>query len=159
MRNQDWICIGVGSPGNWTFDLVSLAELDLCAEYLLCERDSKGQPREGVEILAGDPLQVSAVADSLESQHRYTSAVITWAAVLHRESNGGAHVHVLAARCGLETGRSQTSRRQDGRRRSTRYRTRSTLSTAGRSGASPGAADGPLPSVHRRAAGAGRAGG
>ena len=29
-----------------------------------------------------------------------------WAAVLHREEGGGAHVHVLAARCDLETGRS-----------------------------------------------------
>ena len=29
-----------------------------------------------------------------------------WAAVLHREEDGGAHVHVLAARCDLETGRS-----------------------------------------------------
>ena len=30
----------------------------------------------------------------------------SWAAVLHREEGGGAHVHVLAARCDLETGRS-----------------------------------------------------
>ena len=29
-----------------------------------------------------------------------------WTAVLHREEGGGAHVHVLAARCDLETGRS-----------------------------------------------------
>ena len=29
-----------------------------------------------------------------------------WTAVLHRERDGGAHVHVLAARCDLETGRS-----------------------------------------------------
>ena len=29
-----------------------------------------------------------------------------WAAVLHRDRGGGAHVHVLAARCDLETGRS-----------------------------------------------------
>ena len=29
-----------------------------------------------------------------------------WTAVLHREHGGGAHVHVLAARCDLETGRS-----------------------------------------------------
>ena len=29
-----------------------------------------------------------------------------WSAVLHRENNGGVHVHVLAARCDLETGRS-----------------------------------------------------
>ncbi|MYI65103.1 MAG: relaxase/mobilization nuclease domain-containing protein [Gemmatimonadetes bacterium] len=29
-----------------------------------------------------------------------------WTAVLHREEGGGAHVHILAARCDLETGRS-----------------------------------------------------
>ena len=29
-----------------------------------------------------------------------------WAAVVHRERGGGVHVHVLAARCDLETGRS-----------------------------------------------------
>ena len=30
----------------------------------------------------------------------------TWSAVLHRERGGGVHVHVLAARCDLETGKS-----------------------------------------------------
>ena len=30
----------------------------------------------------------------------------SWTAVLHREHGGGVHVHVLAARCDLETGRS-----------------------------------------------------
>ena len=30
----------------------------------------------------------------------------TWAAVQHREADGGVHVHVLAARCDLETGKS-----------------------------------------------------
>jgi len=30
--------------------------------------------------------------------------------VLHREEGGGAHVHVLAARCDLETGRSLNSK-------------------------------------------------
>ena len=29
-----------------------------------------------------------------------------WAAVRHREEDGGVHVHVLAARCDLETGKS-----------------------------------------------------
>ena len=29
-----------------------------------------------------------------------------WAAVQHREAGGGVHVHVLAARCDLETGKS-----------------------------------------------------
>ncbi|WP_423924661.1 relaxase/mobilization nuclease domain-containing protein [Candidatus Palauibacter sp.] len=109
------------------------------ADYLLGERDATGQPREGVEVLRGDPHRVAAVADTLEFEHRYTSGVIArapddqptdeqieavldafektawaglesdrydWAAVLHRERGGGAHVHVLAARCDLETGRS-----------------------------------------------------
>ena len=109
------------------------------ADYLLGERDAAGKPREGVEVLRGDPNQVAAVADTLPFEHRYTSGVIAWApedeptdeqieavpdafeetawaglefdryawtTVLHRERGGGAHVHILAARCGLETGRS-----------------------------------------------------
>ena len=109
------------------------------AGYLLGERDATGQPREGVEVLRGNPDMVAAMADSLDFEHRYTSGVIAWApedqptdeqieavldafedtawaglerdryawaAVLHRERGGGAHVHVLAARCDLETGRS-----------------------------------------------------
>ena len=109
------------------------------ADYLLGERDAAGEPREGVEVLRGDPHQVAAVADTLEFDHKYTSGVIAWApddaptdeqietvldafektawaglepdryawaAVLHRERGGGTHVHVLAARCDLETGRS-----------------------------------------------------
>ena len=107
--------------------------------YLLGERDAAGKPRDGVEVLRGDPHQVAAVADTLPFEHKYTSGVIAWApedqptdeqigavldafektawagldfdryawtAVLHRERGGGAHVHVLAARCDLETGRS-----------------------------------------------------
>ena len=109
------------------------------AGYLLGERDAAGEPREGIEVLRGDPHQVAAMADALEFKHKYTSGVIAWspddaptdaqigavldefertawaglepdryawAAVLHRERGGGAHVHVLAARCDLETGRS-----------------------------------------------------
>ncbi len=52
--------------------------------------------------------QIRAVLDDFErtawaglEPDRYA-----WAAVLHRERDGGAHVHVLAARCDLETGRS-----------------------------------------------------
>ena len=52
--------------------------------------------------------QIEAVVDDFEKTawaglepDRYA-----WAAVLHREEGGGAHVHVLAARCDLETGRS-----------------------------------------------------
>ena len=52
--------------------------------------------------------QIGAVLDAFErtawaglEPDRYA-----WAAVVHREHGGGAHVHVLAARCDLETGRS-----------------------------------------------------
>ena len=52
--------------------------------------------------------QIEAVLDAFEDtawagleRDRYA-----WTAVLHREEDGGAHVHVLAARCDLETGRS-----------------------------------------------------
>ena len=90
-------------------------------------------------VLRGDPDQVAAVADALEFEQKYTSAVIAWApedqpsdkeidrkvdefedtawpglaadryawtAVRHREAGGGVHVHVVAARCDLETGKS-----------------------------------------------------
>ncbi len=113
------------------------------AKYLLGELDAAGKPREGVEVLRGDPNDVAALADTLEFEHRYTSGVIAWApddhptdeqieavldefektawaglepdryawaAVLHREKGGGAHVHVFAARCDLETGRSLNSK-------------------------------------------------
>ena len=52
--------------------------------------------------------QIGAVLDAFEQTawaglepDRYA-----WAAVVHRERGGGVHVHVLAARCDLETGRS-----------------------------------------------------
>ena len=111
----------------------------VAADYLLGERDAAGQPCADVEVLRGDPEQVAAIADSLEFDHKYRSAVIAWApedrptdaqieavldefektawaglepdryswtAVLHREQGGGVHVHVLTARCDLETGKS-----------------------------------------------------
>ncbi len=34
---------------------------------------------EAVEILRGNPLQVAAVADSLQFEHKYTSGVLAWA--------------------------------------------------------------------------------
>ena len=49
------------------------------ADYLLGERDAVGKPREGVEVLRGNPDMVAAVADSLDFEHRYTSGVIAWA--------------------------------------------------------------------------------
>ena len=110
------------------------------ARYLLGERDAAGKPREGVEVLRGNPDMVAAVADTLAFEHKYTSGVIAWApedrptdeqieavldafektawaglepdryawaAVLHRERGGSAHVHVVAAlrEAGLEVPR------------------------------------------------------
>ena len=49
------------------------------AKYLLGEQDAAGKPREGVEVLRGNPEMVAAVADSLDFEHRYTSGVIAWA--------------------------------------------------------------------------------
>ena len=53
-------------------------------------------------------VQIEAVLDKFEKTawaglepDRYT-----WTAVEHREQGGGVHVHVLAARCDLETGKS-----------------------------------------------------
>ena len=51
----------------------------VAADYLLGSRDATGQPREGVEVLRGDPHQVAEVADTLEFEHKYTSGVIAWA--------------------------------------------------------------------------------
>lgn len=109
------------------------------AAYLTQAIDWKGQEREDVEVLRGDPQQVADVADSLKFKHKYTSAVIAWApedkpadeqiertvdefekfawagmepdryvwtAVKHRDPDGGVHVHIVAARCDLSTGRS-----------------------------------------------------
>ena len=48
------------------------------AAYLLGERDHKGVVRDHVQVLIGDPTQVAAVADSLGTVHRYSSAVIAF---------------------------------------------------------------------------------
>ena len=39
------------------------------ADYLLGGRDAAGKPREGVEVLRGNPHQVAAVADALAFEH------------------------------------------------------------------------------------------
>ena len=134
------------------------------ADYLVGERDSLGNRREGVEVLRGDPDMVAAVADSLEFEHKYRSIVIAWApedrptdaqinavldefektawaglepdryswtAVLHREHGGGVHVHVLTARCDLETGRSLNIAPPGWQKTFDRCATLSTTSTAG----------------------------
>ena len=48
------------------------------AAYVLDTHDHRGEERAGVEVLRGDPQQFAAVADSLDFQQRYTSAVISW---------------------------------------------------------------------------------
>jgi len=108
------------------------------ANYLLQEKDSKGQVREAVEVLRGDPHLVADTADSLPFVHRYTSGVIafhaddkptqvqidtvlndfervafagleadqySYTAVRHDEPDS-CHIHILAARCELKTGKS-----------------------------------------------------
>ena len=63
-------------------------------------------------------LPMSLITSSCTTSPRSTSGVLAFwatlpadhsrplAAVQHRTANGGAHVHVLAARCDLETGQS-----------------------------------------------------
>ncbi len=64
------------------------------ADYLLGARDATGQPREGVEVLRGDPHQVAVVADALAFEHKYTSGVIAWAPdVVSACSRGIPRVH------------------------------------------------------------------
>ena len=46
--------------------------------YLTGKRDHQGRDRDHVEVLVGDPQQVAAVADSLGTVHRYSSAVIAF---------------------------------------------------------------------------------
>ena len=55
-------------------------------------------PEEQIEAVL-DKFEQTAWA-ALEPDH------YSWTAVEHRERGGGGHVHVLAARCALETGRS-----------------------------------------------------
>lgn len=47
-------------------------------DYTLGKYDSNKKERQSVEVLRGNPEQVTAVADSLEFKHRYRSAVIAW---------------------------------------------------------------------------------
>ena len=116
------------------------------ADYLVDFRDHKGRERPGVKVLRGNPGFVGNVIDSLLFEHRFTSAVIAWAAddkptpeqidqvldsfeqhawaglepdryawaaVRHdghagdgKDAKKGVHVHILAARVDLETGKS-----------------------------------------------------
>jgi F0F1-type ATP synthase membrane subunit b/b' len=47
-------------------------------EYVLQKYDHNKKERESIEVIRGNPEQVTAVADSLEFKHRYRSAVIAW---------------------------------------------------------------------------------
>jgi len=49
------------------------------ANYLTQEHGHNGTRREAVEVLRGDPYQVAAVADSLDFDLKYRSAVIAFA--------------------------------------------------------------------------------
>jgi hypothetical protein len=49
------------------------------AAYLLQDKDHSGEVREAVTVLRGDPHAVAAVADSLDFDLKYRSAVISWA--------------------------------------------------------------------------------
>ena len=48
-------------------------------EYLVGEWDAAGHERDGVEVLRGNPDMVAVVADSLDFERKYRSAVIAWA--------------------------------------------------------------------------------
>jgi len=50
------------------------------ARYLLAELDHKGDKREEIRVLHGDPTMVGAVADTLNFKQKYTSGVIAWSA-------------------------------------------------------------------------------
>lgn len=47
-------------------------------KYLLGERDHKGELREDVNVLRGDPELIGQLIDSLDNVHRYTSGVIAF---------------------------------------------------------------------------------
>jgi len=52
-------------------------------EYLLQQKDHKGEVRAGVKVLRGNPQAVTDVIDSLDFKHKYRSAVIAW----HKDDN------------------------------------------------------------------------
>ena len=65
-----------------------------------------------VSVPPAETAQIDRVLDEFEKTawaglepDRYA-----WAAVQHSEAAGGVHVHVLAARCDLETGKSLSAR-------------------------------------------------
>ena len=107
------------------------------ADYLLGERDATGQPREGVEVLRGNPDMVAAVADSLDFEHKYTSGVIAWAPddqPTDEQIEAVLDAFEETAWAGLEFDRyawAAVLHRERGGGRSIRSATPSTTSTAG----------------------------
>ena len=109
--------------------------------------------------------QIEAVLDKFEETawaglepDRYA-----WSAVEHRERGGGVHVHIFAARCDLETGKSLNIappgwQKTFGPLRDA-FNLRARLEPARRPGAGAGAAPARTPRLHRRGEAAGRAGG
>lgn len=75
-RPHGWLASETSGPMHVTFVVRGTGSGRVAADYLFDERDAAGQPRAGVEVLRGDPEQVVAVADSLEFEHKYRSAVI-----------------------------------------------------------------------------------
>ena len=105
--------------------------------------------------------QINAVLDEFEKivwagldADRYS-----WTAVLHREDGGGVHVHVLTARCDLETDKSLNiappGLAEDLRPAARRLQPRAPLEPAGRPGAGEDAAARPS-RLHRGGEPAGR---
>lgn len=102
--------------------------------YLLADKDHNGMLRPEVIVLRGNPSAVANVAASLDSVHRYTSAVIAWAPedqptsdevdavvddferlafagleadeVSYSVVRHGDHLHVIVARVNLRTGKA-----------------------------------------------------
>jgi hypothetical protein len=47
-------------------------------KYLFGRNDHKGKPREKIQLMRGTPDFVTQVADGLEFEHKYRSAIIAW---------------------------------------------------------------------------------
>lgn len=71
------------------------------ATYLLDSHDHKGEERAGVAVLRGDPQQFAAVADALDFQHRYRSAVISWSEEEAPVTQRSARCWTTSRRCPL----------------------------------------------------------
>ena len=50
------------------------------AAYMLADKDHKGETREHVEVLEGNPKLTASIADSLDFKRTYSAGIIAWAA-------------------------------------------------------------------------------